>query len=622
MKKEKMLRSMELIDEKYIAEAEPQNTQRKPKRSRTKLLVLAAAFAALLTTLSLWLFIPFSVEPPDVSRYADSEYYPIIQKLNAVTYTPPAYKNNFDMLINTLWANTKDDMAAGDALGSNMSGDNFDSATYHEVTDNQVAGVIEADLIKRSDQHIYYLFDGTLYVYSINGFESEAVGSYSIPISEDASYRYTAEWAFYLSADCKTVTVISSHVDKNYDAFIRLISLDVSDPTDIHEKKSVSVSGSYLSSRVVNGSLLLISEFYVGKNIDFSDEANFIPQIDSGNGRESIPMSDIISPETLTSPRYTVVCKLDEASLAIEGASAFLSYSEEVYVSTNTIYATRGYNAEKNTDGIKNTVAMTEISGLSYADAGLEQIGSVAIEGYVKDQYSLDEYNGLLRVVTTTARTRTADADDRSSTATSASLYCIDLSTLKVVAEVRDFAPMGEIVQSVRFDGDAAYVCTSVQLTDPVFFFDLSDLSNITYKDTGTIEGFSSSLVNFGEGYLLGIGVGGSTDTIKIEIYEETADGVRSVCKYEVEHAYMSSDYKSYYIDRENRLIGFGLKLEPYYYSGAYNGRYLLLSFNDYELHPIVNEALSGENDFKRGVYIDEYFYMFGAEGIKVAHIG
>ena len=81
-----------------------------------------------------------------------------------------------------------------------------------------------------------------------------------------------------------------------------------------------------------------------------------------------------------------------------------------------------------------------------------------------------------------------------------------------------------------RFDGTDAYVCTAVQLTDPVFFFDLSDMDNITYKETGTIEGFSTSLVNFGNGYLLGIGTGNVWGSLKIEIYEESATGVVSVC--------------------------------------------------------------------------------------------
>ena len=105
-----------------------------------------------------------------------------------------------------------------------------------------------------------------------------------------------------------------------------------------------------------------------------------------------------------------------------------------------------------------------------------------------------------------------------------------------MVAKVERFAPKGETVRSVRFDGDYAYVCTAIQLTDPVFFFDLSDLSNITYKDTGTISGFSTSLVDLGDGFLMGIGVGSLSTTLKVEIYVEGEQGVESYCSYELEN--------------------------------------------------------------------------------------
>jgi uncharacterized secreted protein with C-terminal beta-propeller domain len=138
-----------------------------------------------------------------------------------------------------------------------------------------------------------------------------------------------------------------------------------------------------------------------------------------------------------------------------------------------------------------------------------------------------------------------------------ANLYCIDLATWQVAASVEQFAPPGESVRSVRFDGDYAYVCTAIQTSDPVFFFDLSDLNNITWKDTGNITGFSSSLVNFGDGYLLGIGYNAEW-WMKIEVYEEGENGVESVCLYE-QKANFSQDYKAYLIDREKGYIGLGL---------------------------------------------------------------
>lgn len=649
-KDEKMLRSLELIDDKYIEEADPTKVKRKKKN--TMLLRLAVGFAAcftvLLTSINLWLFIPFSTEPPDVSRYSDSEYYPLIRQLNALTYRKPDYKNNFEKLIGSISQNI-DDSGEG-FYGVESMQPNAPGNQYEEVTDNQVEGVIEGDLIKRSDKYIYYLNvdNGSLNVYTIEGENSSKVSAYTITI-KDAFSKNIHDWEFYLSNDCTTVTVIAPYSAVTNDTWepttrTQVVSLDVSDPTNIRKTDSIDIAGNYTSSRMVDGKLLLLNEYYIGYHLNFDYESTFLPQIDIGNGFESIPMDDIITPETLTTPRYTVVCKLDEKTLELEDASAFLSYSETIYVSNENVYATRSYSdITKENDGYKTTVSMTEISALSYTGDQFEQLGGITVKGSVKDQYSLDEYEGILRVVTTTSLTRTKEWSDgeiasitvdRSSNGTSASLYCIDLDSWEVVAAVADFAPKGESVQSVRFDGDSAYVCTAVvvTLTDPVFFFDLSDLDNITYKDTGVIKGYSSSLINLGDGFLLGVGVGDDPSTLKLEVYEESEKGVVSVSAYEIENAQYSTDYKSYLVDREHRLFGLGVTDWSFETDGYYNEtdayynpyRYMLFYFDNYELRVLVDEALNFDNAYKRAVYIDDYLYMFanGEDNVKVVKVG
>ena len=166
-------------------------------------------------------------------------------------------------------------------------------------------------------------------------------------------------------------------------------------------------------------------------------------------------------------------------------------------------------------------------------------------------------------------------------------------------------------MRSVRFDGTDAYVCTAVELTDPVFFFDLSDVNNITYKDTGNIEGFSSSLVNFGNGYLLGIGRGSAWDTLKVEVYAEGANAVESVCSFELAQAAWSEVYKSYYIDRQNSLLGLG------YIDKYGESRYMVLLFDGYEMSAVLDTHLAGDPETMRGVYIDDWFYMFAHAEFK-----
>ena len=640
MKKKNWYKGLSLADDKYVAEAHPDNVI-KPKRNKILISLVAACACFALLVCNLWLFIPFNTNPPDVSQYADSEYYGLIQKLNVLTFQQPKYKNNAEKI----WAGMKsfgmndgatkdEDAVIPEAAPDGMTNG---TSTYQEITDNQVAGIIEADRIKRSDTHIYYLDSDVLRIFSIDKENTTEVGSYTI--YEEGTGPYMDQWEFYLSTDCKTVTVITQYYSKNESVsrrYVNLISLDVSDPTNIVKKDEFNITGEYMSSRLTNGSILLLTGFVINQQeLDFDDVTTFVPQIDEGNGLYSIPANGIVSPDNLSNTRYTVVMKLDENTLDIEGTAAYLSYSEDVYVSADHVFLTHVFADKKeNEDGTITRNSMTEISCLTYGGNSFEIQGNVTVRGYVKDQWSMDEYEGVLRVFTTTNATTiheqtydngyvSADVLLTATGESNASLYCVDLSTFEVVASVIDFAPPREEIQSVRFDKKTAYVCTSIEMSDPVFFFDLSDLDNITYKDTGTIEGFSTSLINLGNGYLLGIGRGGDWSSFKVEVYEETSDGVRSVCIYELENADYSTDYKSYYVDRQNQLIGLGIvdnnNSDTTKYSEKH--RYILLHFDGYELVELVNVNLFGDPANQRGVYIDGYMYMFGNRDFKVEKV-
>ena len=639
MKKENWLRTLHLVDEQYIEEANP---DRKVTLLRTKRIIttLVASVACLVLTLTgLWLFMPYDNALPSIEHHEKNEYYAVIEKLNSLKTEPSKYGNNFDVIMDDVGdlflGGVKGDGAVPEAAPDGVidRGDGnieYTTGTYEEVTDNQVAGITEADRIKRSSTHIYYLDGCTLKIYNIAGTESKLVGE--LPLEESVPAAYLHQWAFYLSADCKTATVFTKYQNENKQVCVGVISVDVSDPAKPVEKNRLEIAGNYLSSRVTDGKILLMTEFVMNKRtMDFDKEETFLPQI---NG-ESVPAECIVLPEEVNSARYTVIMKLDESTLKVEDKTAFLSYTEDIYVSHNHIFLTHVYADEQKKDDKRIRNAMTEITALSYKDS-FEKKGSVVVRGYVKDQWSMDEYEGILRVVTTTNATTLSSSYaggyvslDILVTATgdsNASLYCIDLKDYKVVASVEDFAPPREEVQSVRFDKDTAYVCTSIEMSDPVFFFDLSDLNNITYKDTGTIEGFSSSLVNFGEGYLLGIGQENWT-TFKAEIYTETETGVEGFCKYVLEHVDYSADYKSYYIDRENRLLGLGITdfskdaIVDYPTNNTVNSRYILLHFDGYNLVQLLNVELQGENSLKRGVYIDGYMYMFGENAFRVEKV-
>lgn len=628
---------------KQRAESVMQKVKKGERKSkRITAAAIASCATAGLIAIDLVLFLPYGTQAPSVAKYGDSEYYPLIQQLNTITFTPPKYKNNFEKWtasikngLNNVFGGLKDMYVGGNgaAAPSGGSSQTANNGQYVETTDNQTQGVIEGDLIKRTDKYIFYLSLSTLSpntelrVYSIEQADSRLVAEYAIPQAENTlSMEPLVE--MYLSQDGTQVTVIrSSYVyesaeRKEGQTCTEVISLDVSDLADIKIVGRTYLSGLYVSSRMADGKLLLVNDFRVRVSAngqpDFSDEKNYLPQYGVYGEMQSVAAEDIVCPESASSAKYTVVCELDEKTLETSDCTAFLSYSEEVYVSEGNIYLTYGHTQRKELgNGRNEALAVTDISCVSFAGEGLEYKGSFTVEGSVKNQYSMDEYDNMLRVVTTYSYTAWNDEMPQLlRESKNANLYCVALDDFSVVGKKEKFAPEGEMVESVRFDGEKAYVCTAVvvTMTDPVFAFDLSDPTNITSVDTGIVDGYSFSLVDFTDGTLLGMGYADRGEP-KLEIYEETETGVETVCVYTL-NGEVSEEYKAWLIDRENGLIGFGANIwyegDGYNYGSGWRDVYCLLLFDGYGLTELVVTPLESDLNNMRAVYIDGWLYMFG----------
>ena len=624
---------MKTNDQRMKVIYERADEKRAQKRWRVKWMGVAASCLSLVLALNLVLFLPYPSGLPDISAYSGSEYYPLMQQLNALTYrnTNTAH-NNFEA-----WFG---DLSRGDAnSGSNdMEGDIPNSGTaedpstpgdpgnpesgsdYNEVTDNQEAGVIEGDRFKRTSTHFFYVqgdgyTDLSLSAFTIDRENSAYCGTLTMPADDGTSFSAYYGVELYLSDDGDTATIFAPvFTYKTNKLYTAVISADVSNPENMQETGRVYVSGSYVTSRKIGEDFLLISNFAVRSNPDFSDESAFLPQVGTWNKMESLPMQDIICPDTATAARYTVIVRLGEG-LSVDGHIAFLSYSQEAYVSADNIFVTRSHTQTMREGDYERRIPYTQIACVAYSGGGLTLKGSADVAGTVLNQYSLDEQDNTLRVVTTVSESNVriyenggVSSDDVTtsfSTNDNASLYVLSLDDFSLVASLERFAPEGEEVTSVRFEEDIVWVCTARiwELTDPVFRIDLSNLDNITYTDTGTIEGYSTSLVDFTDGTLLGIGRGSDT-LLKIEIYEQGEDGVVSVATYETNADY-SQDYKAYFIDRENGLIGLHV------YDFIEGSKYLLLHFDGYSLPPVAEIDLTSRNyDTTRAAIVDGWLYI------------
>jgi hypothetical protein len=130
-----------------------------------------------------------------------------------------------------------------------------------------------------------------------------------------------------------------------------------------------------------------------------------------------------------------------------------------------------------------------------------------SVPGYPLDQYSLSEWNGYLRIATTTGTSwALADGAPAGAQTSSSAVYVLTTQgpVMRTVGQVTGLG-IGERIYAVRFMGPAGYVVTFRQ-TDPLYTLDLSDPTHPRVRGTLALTGYSAYLHPVSATQLIGIG--------------------------------------------------------------------------------------------------------------------
>jgi len=164
----------------------------------------------------------------------------------------------------------------------------------------------------------------------------------------------------------------------------------------------------------------------------------------------------------------------------------------------------------------------TNIHRFDSTDTGsLQYSGSGRVKGTVLGQFSLSEYEGIIRVATTTDQwnrwwvTSPPPPENH--------LYTLSgNNTLEVVGQLDGIA-VGERIWSARFIQDRGYLVTAENI-DPLWTIDLSDPENPTIMGELEVPGVSTYVHPLEDEHLLTIGFGGDAQgldgSIKVSLFD------------------------------------------------------------------------------------------------------
>jgi uncharacterized secreted protein with C-terminal beta-propeller domain len=365
-----------------------------------------------------------------------------------------------------------------------------DSKPSFSTTNIQVAGVDEEDVVKTDGEYIYLARESLIFI--VRAYPAEkalllstvrAAGPVrGLYVNGDRLIVVTGIQYHPISvmAGCPPIKCPVRRAPITTNSTVQVF--DISERGSPTEVRRASVSGMPLTSRMIGSYVYLITSEPVIVPLD-RDEI-VLPSYSDGlrvyyMRPDQIYYADIPG----HGYSYTNIMAVNIINVGEEPAvTTVLSPASVIYVSKENIYlaSVRWLDEEE-----------TVIHRLSVDGPKVTPVAVGTVPWHPLNQFSLDEYDGRLRIATTLNEPTGRSANN---------LYVLDLG-LRLVEKLEGLAP-GESIYSARFVGDKAYLVT-FRKVDPLFVVDLKEL-----RVLGKLKmpGYSSYLHPYGENYLIGVG--------------------------------------------------------------------------------------------------------------------
>ncbi len=239
-----------------------------------------------------------------------------------------------------------------------------------------------------------------------------------------------------------------------------------------------------------------------------------------------------------------------------------------------------------------NPLVNTTIYRFSYKELELEYVGSIKLPGRLMDPFSINEFNGTLRVAL-----HNNVHDDNS-------LYILNISSMEVIGNLTGIGK-GMDIYAARYVGSRAYLVT-YRRKDPLLVIDVSDPYKPVLLGKLVMPGYSDYLHPLNDTILLGIGMD-EDGSLKIQTYNVSDPLNPSIIStISVRGAYTSvfGDYKAFTINTRDHYF-----IIPVMKYGGVNGFYVIEYGSSGKLE--LKGTIKVEDPL-RSVFIEDTIYGIG----------
>jgi len=459
-------------------------------------------------------------------------------------------------------------------------------------TNNQEAGVDEADFLKTDGYHIYMLNGQSLVIMDVPEFgqvgltsETEIEGTpLQMMIDGDRMVIASMIYAWNLPMDHPLRELLIEEVQwgegKDVYTYYRVQNLvkytvvDITDRTAPEVERELFLEGNYHTARMVEGTVRSVTHNYANFEglrywVDLPSDYWQLENEDDRKNAWEYHLSDtiqnnedVINDLTLDdfSPHMYEMTNSGLISLPTtsEDCSEFAASTDSVSKGFTTImtFQLLESDVEVEVDHIASSWAhvyasqdvlvlaepannwwwfwrnsawddATNIHAFDISDTTTTSyLGSGRVDGTVQDQFSMSEYDGSIRVATTSDMwgrwwlSEETDPETGEPVFTGPTngvtvLQYDGIDSLEEVGKIDGIAP-DERIWSVRFVGERGYLVTFRNI-DPLWVIDLSDPTNPTILGELEVPGVSTYIHPVDEDTLLTIGIGPGEDGLGLD---------------------------------------------------------------------------------------------------------
>ena len=405
------------------------------------------------------------------------------------------------------------------SFGTAQANSGSSQTPAHSETNQQVSGVDELDTVKNDGQYIYAITNNTIAIVQAYPIANAAlvskitvdgtlqgifiVDNRLVIVSQEPGYPYA-----YYGGGAKLPTLgagmaqpggLATIYPIEFSGITSLFVFDVSNHASPVLTTKVEVNGTLAGARLVGNYVYLVAT----QPIFCYGEILLPEQIINGQVVRATPVqvyhSDIID----QGYSFTTIVGFDvtQSSPDTTAKIYLIGTTSTIYVSLHDIYLSQPVWSQSQ----QTIVHRIGIDGLA-----INYQATGAVPGHVLNQFSLDEYNGYLRIATTNCCGQNGGPMPLAYAPASpqeTNVYVLDKG-LHINGRLEGLSP-GEQIYSARFMGDKAYLVT-YKRTDPLFVIGLQDPAKPTVLGQLNVTGVSDYLQPYDETHLIGIGQSGT----------------------------------------------------------------------------------------------------------------